>query len=349
MALKPAEVNADIAARIVADCPAKLTECLRILRTLIGEGRKAAVFCSFVAPLMALRTLMENEFGVGCAPVLDGSLTGAARAAIVGRPNGIFFSEPKCRVLLATYSAGGVGLNLAPAADAVVLLDTWWNPAVHQQAIDRIHRIGAVRPCSVYVLQHHGSFDTACSKLYHSFKERNGHTIMRGTYTEGESIVFGEGAAYSLLGYVAVELGLKDVADKMQELTGMKRLAAGDAEALAIAGMGKRTKTASSAAVLAAVRASTAAVAAASKARATAVVAASKALAAASPLAMAAASTARAAAANVRASAAEARAAAANGVTPKPPTSSSEKTTSEYAAMVKAVIAYRQSQSRYPK
>ena len=222
--------NAAIAARIVADCPSKLTECLAILRALAAEGRKAAVFCSFVAPLMALRTLLEAEFGPRCAPILDGSLTGNARAAVVGRPHGDFFSKPGCRVLLATYSAGGVGLNLAPAADAVILLDTWWNPSVHQQAIDRIHRIGAVRPCSVYVLQHTGSFDTACTKLYHSFKAENGSNIMRGTYAESEAIVFGEGAAYNLLAFVADELGLADVAAQMQLLTGMRRISAKAAE-----------------------------------------------------------------------------------------------------------------------
>ena len=52
------------------------------------------------------------------------------------------------RVLLLSLRAGGVGLNLT-AAQTVYLIDPWWNPAVEEQAIDRVHRIGQAYPVRV--------------------------------------------------------------------------------------------------------------------------------------------------------------------------------------------------------
>ena len=58
------------------------------------------------------------------------------------------------RVLLVSLRAGGVGLNLV-AAQSVYLMDPWWNPAVEEQAINRVHRIGQAYPVKVkrYLMQ----------------------------------------------------------------------------------------------------------------------------------------------------------------------------------------------------
>jgi len=53
--------------------------------------------------------------------------------------------DPSCEVLLVSLKAGGVGLNLT-AAQRVYLMDPYWNPAVENQAVDRIHRLGQTRP-----------------------------------------------------------------------------------------------------------------------------------------------------------------------------------------------------------
>jgi hypothetical protein len=55
--------------------------------------------------------------------------------------------ETSAPILLASLKAGGVGLNLT-AADTVIHLDPWWNPAVEEQATARAHRIGQTSPCS---------------------------------------------------------------------------------------------------------------------------------------------------------------------------------------------------------
>ena len=52
-------------------------------------------------------------------------------------------------VFLASLKAGGVGMNLT-AADAVHILEPWWNASIEEQAADRVHRLGQRRPVSVY-------------------------------------------------------------------------------------------------------------------------------------------------------------------------------------------------------
>eukprot|EP00617_Octactis_speculum_P025243 CAMPEP_0185750814 /NCGR_PEP_ID=MMETSP1174-20130828/9569_1 /TAXON_ID=35687 /ORGANISM="Dictyocha speculum, Strain CCMP1381" /LENGTH=126 /DNA_ID=CAMNT_0028427489 /DNA_START=10 /DNA_END=390 /DNA_ORIENTATION=+ len=55
------------------------------------------------------------------------------------------------QVLLASIQACGVGLNLT-VASVVVVMDLWWNPAVENQAIDRVHRFGQERPVRIWRL-----------------------------------------------------------------------------------------------------------------------------------------------------------------------------------------------------
>eukprot|EP00753_Platysulcus_tardus_P013874 PLAT3885.3.p2 GENE.PLAT3885.3~~PLAT3885.3.p2 ORF type:complete len:121 (+),score=41.82 PLAT3885.3:3-365(+) len=71
----------------------------------------------------------------------------AARAKAVTA----FRSDPELRVFLVSIKAGGLGLNLT-VASVVFLLDPWWNPAVEDQAINRVHRLGQKRPVRVHRL-----------------------------------------------------------------------------------------------------------------------------------------------------------------------------------------------------
>ncbi|KAI6162042.1 P-loop containing nucleoside triphosphate hydrolase protein [Pisolithus thermaeus] len=59
--------------------------------------------------------------------------------------------DTACEVLLVSLKAGGVGLNLT-AAQRVYLMDPYWNPAVENQAVDRIHRLGQTRPVTTVKL-----------------------------------------------------------------------------------------------------------------------------------------------------------------------------------------------------
>uniref|UniRef100_A0A0W0FGG1 Dna repair protein rad5 n=1 Tax=Moniliophthora roreri TaxID=221103 RepID=A0A0W0FGG1_MONRR len=66
--------------------------------------------------------------------------------------------DPGCEVLLVSLRAGGVGLNLT-AAQRVYLMDPYWNPAVENQAVDRIHRLGQTRPVTTVKLIIQGTIE----------------------------------------------------------------------------------------------------------------------------------------------------------------------------------------------
>jgi SNF2 family DNA or RNA helicase len=94
---------------------------------------KILVFSSFVTMLNLIRTELENR------KIAFSYLTGQTRKreAEVSR----FTDHEGVRVFLISLKAGGTGLNLTEA-DYVYMIDPWWNPAVENQAIDRVYRIG---------------------------------------------------------------------------------------------------------------------------------------------------------------------------------------------------------------
>jgi len=73
-----------------------------------------------------------------------------------------FQSDDGPPVLLVSLRAGGIGLNLT-AADCVLLLDPWWNPAVEDQATDRAYRIGQDKVVQVIKLITAGTIE---EKIY---------------------------------------------------------------------------------------------------------------------------------------------------------------------------------------
>ena len=94
---------------------------------------------------------------------LDGSMTAEERRKALRR----FREERGVRVLLLSLKAGGVGLNLT-AATRVYLLDPWWNPAVEEQAINRIHRIGQRYPVRVKHFMMSDSVEVRNPPTYHT-------------------------------------------------------------------------------------------------------------------------------------------------------------------------------------
>jgi len=75
---------------------------------------------------------------------LDGTMSQQTRETALAS----FNSDNETQVFLISLRAGGVGLNLTSAQN-VFLMDLWWNPAVEQQAVDRVHRIGQTREVHV--------------------------------------------------------------------------------------------------------------------------------------------------------------------------------------------------------
>ena len=109
---------------------------------LIASGHKALVFSQFVDHLKIIRSYLDRE-GIAYR-YLDGSTPSRRRKREVDA-----FQAGEGDLFLISLRAGGQGLNLT-AADYVLHLDPWWNPAVEDQASDRAHRIGQTRPVTIY-------------------------------------------------------------------------------------------------------------------------------------------------------------------------------------------------------
>ncbi len=120
---------------------AKFEILMETLETLRAEGHKALIFSQFVQTLKLLEKEMKP------AKMKYTYLDGKTRK----RQERVdeFQNDPNISFFLISLKAGGVGLNLT-AADYVIHLDPWWNPAVEMQATDRAHRIGQDKPVFVY-------------------------------------------------------------------------------------------------------------------------------------------------------------------------------------------------------
>ena len=86
-------------------------------------------------------------------------------------------------VFLISLKAGGLGLNLT-AADYVIHMDPWWNPAVEDQASDRAHRIGQQRPVTIYRLVTQGTIEEKIVALHHQ-KRDLAEQLLEGTGASG--------------------------------------------------------------------------------------------------------------------------------------------------------------------
>jgi hypothetical protein len=80
-----------------------------------------------------------------------------------------FHDDPACRVLFAT-DAGGVGLNLQRAASACINIELPWNPAVLEQRIGRIYRLGQRLPIDVYTLMSEPGIEARIAEVVGSKK-----------------------------------------------------------------------------------------------------------------------------------------------------------------------------------
>ena len=129
----------------------KLAAFGEILEELRENRHKALVFSQFVGHLDLIREYVEKA-GVAYQ-YLDGSTPARERKKRVDA-----FQAGEGDLFLISLKAGGVGLNLT-AADYVIHMDPWWNPAVEDQASDRAHRIGQLRPVTIYRLVTKGTIE----------------------------------------------------------------------------------------------------------------------------------------------------------------------------------------------
>ena len=87
-------------------------------------------------------------------------------------------------MFLISLKAGGTGLNLT-AADYVIHMDPWWNPAVEDQASDRAHRIGQTRPVTIYRLVTKATIEEKIVEL-HNKKRDLADSLLEGSDISGK-------------------------------------------------------------------------------------------------------------------------------------------------------------------
>lgn len=155
---------------------AKLDAFMELVAELRDGGHRALVFSQFTGHLAKVRAALD-EAGVGYL-LLDGSTPAREREKRVAA-----FQAGEGDLFLISLKAGGFGLNLT-AADYVIHLDPWWNPAVEEQASDRAHRIGQQRPVTIYRLIIKDSIEEGILAL-HSRKRDLADALLDGADAAG--------------------------------------------------------------------------------------------------------------------------------------------------------------------
>jgi SNF2 family DNA or RNA helicase len=171
----------------------KLDEFAEIVADLMSSGNHKAVVFSQWETMLHKAAEVLDRLGVGYA-LLHGGLQGKDRRAVLDR-----FQDDECRVFLST-DAGGVGLNLQ-AADTVVNLELPWNPAVLEQRIARVHRLGQSRPVRAINFVTRGSIEERVLQAIESKRS------LFGSVFDGES----DSVDFSALGTPSFLDGVREV------------------------------------------------------------------------------------------------------------------------------------------
>jgi len=156
---------------------AKIQAFLELVEELRENQHRALVFSQYVDFLSLVREQLDERRVT--YEYLDGSTPQAQRQTRVDA-----FQNGDADLFLISLKAGGFGLNLT-AADYVIHLDPWWNPAVEAQATDRAHRIGQERRVTVYRLVTKDTIEEKMIAL-HAKKQRLARDLLEGGEVAGK-------------------------------------------------------------------------------------------------------------------------------------------------------------------
>ena len=153
---------------------ARLVSLFEILDQLHRSGEKALVFLEDLQMQAFLAVMIQRRYGLKSKPMqINGKVLGDRRQEYVRE---FQKSSEKFDVMILSPKAGGVGLTLT-AANHVIHLSRWWNPAVEDQCTDRVFRIGQERDVHVHLpMARHpeigeGSFDYVLDQLLRRKRE----------------------------------------------------------------------------------------------------------------------------------------------------------------------------------
>ncbi|WP_348692516.1 DEAD/DEAH box helicase [Duganella fentianensis] len=176
MKLRRACCNPQLVAPELGLASSKLAAFSRLLLGLLENRHKVLVFSQFVDHLALIRTHLDQQNIA--YQYLDGATPMAERKKRVD-----LFQSGQGEVFLISLKAGGVGINLT-AADYVIHMDPWWNPAVEDQASDRAHRMGQQRPVTIYRLVARHTIEEGIVEL-HQHKRDLADSLLEGADVSG--------------------------------------------------------------------------------------------------------------------------------------------------------------------
>ncbi|MGB7979663.1 MAG: DEAD/DEAH box helicase [Candidatus Nanopelagicales bacterium] len=152
----------------------KVSRLVELCAQIVDEGQAVVVFTQFASFVPDLAEHLRQALGVEVA-TLTGADSRTARAATVAQ-----FGDPQGPpILIASLKAGGTGLTLV-RANHVIHLDRWWNPAVEDQASDRVWRIGQHQKVSVHVLVCPGTLEDRIDEAL-TAKRKVASAVVRST------------------------------------------------------------------------------------------------------------------------------------------------------------------------
>ncbi len=168
----------------------KLIELRQLVQqVVIGQGRRVVIFSQWRRMLnlanWAVRDLLEEN------GLRAGFFTGAENSRRRTQNIVEFHDDPSFRILFSS-DAGGVGLNLQRAANCVINLDLPWNPAVLEQRIGRVYRLGQKTPIDVYNLVSEQGIESRISVLVDTKQ-----AFFKGLFDgDTETVRFGEASGF---------------------------------------------------------------------------------------------------------------------------------------------------------
>jgi SNF2 family DNA or RNA helicase len=169
---------------------ARLSALVNILDDIERLNEKALIFCEAIDVQEYLAGYLQKRYRLSNRPhVINGKIDGFTRKRYVDEFQ--LLAENEFNIMLLSPKAGGVGLTIT-AANHVIHLTRWWNPAVEDQSTDRVFRIGQKKAVNVYIpmaihpTYQDKSFDLNLARLLDKKRTLSQNALLPGTLNKDE-------------------------------------------------------------------------------------------------------------------------------------------------------------------
>jgi SNF2 family DNA or RNA helicase len=152
----------------------KSEKTVELIENIIESEEKALIFTQYVQMGKILKKMLEDKFNKKIL-FFHGGLNSKQREDLIDK----FNNDEDIPVMIVSLKAGGTGLNLT-AANHVIHYDLWWNPAVENQATDRVYRIGQDKKVFVHRLITTNTFEERINEIINEKKELSNELVQKG-------------------------------------------------------------------------------------------------------------------------------------------------------------------------